>query len=520
MDQKKIWLEAFKKSNRRNPTIEEVSQAAKMGFALPNEETSVTSQSSETVVSPESPATAWREKFKLENGRLPSIDEVRDAKHNGFKNTTPLAGQTVVKTPKKTMPKGKKIILTVVVVGVVSIIGVFIWGNQYYSQGATAKRTLAILKSQNATQYANHFIWADSKKAISKDSVKPFVNQMAKLSWSQGDEATTYNQLINQKDTDGYVFKQNGRKFLLFPNYQLQITPVDLKLTTNNKGITLKVNGNEVGVSDSDSYTKKITHQASGLYKFTASGKVSGQDVSASDSRTINQNDNVNLSIDMISFDVNSNLKSGDLYVGGTKIGTLNDGLLKVNKVPISKGAKAYVEADFGGHTIRSSKTNLNDLYDGESINLDADGLMTQSDASSTLSSMYNALGSYASSKTDSNDMSMFKDGANNKSYQDYKQMIKHNLNDAKRHAESVTFNTPDVQSVTQTGLNTADATYQVKTDFYYSSDTDPDGHSYGDLTQTYQLIAHMIYDKRSKSWQIDSIDGNQKKISEDNNVK
>jgi len=221
----------------------------------------------------------------------------------------------------------------------------------------------------------------------------------------------------------------------------------------------------------------------------------------------------------MISFDVNSNLSSGDLYVGDTKVGTLSDGLIEVKNMPVSKGAKAYVQTKFGDQTIRTSKTSLQNLYDGESITLDAEGLMTDDAADQTISSMYDAIGSYASNEEDPDSLTMFKNGANNKAYQDYKQMIRHNLHDAKRNAESVSFNTPSVKSVKQTSLTTADAVYQVKTDFYYSSETDEDNDTSGDLTQTYELTAHMVYDKRSEAWQIESIDSDQKKISEDSNV-
>ena len=44
----------------------------------------------------------------------------------------------------------------------------------------------------------------------------------------------------------------------------------------------------------------------------------------------------VNLSVEYLSFTVKSNLKDGDLYVGGTKIGTLNSGKLDVNKVAVA----------------------------------------------------------------------------------------------------------------------------------------------------------------------------------------
>lgn len=526
MDQKKVWLAAFKEVNHRNPTVEEVTHAAKAGFALPHDEGTTPSHVDDTVVEPTiplvTPATVWREQFKLENGRLPSLDEVRDAKQNGFQSTTPRAQQApepVATITKKPMARGKKIALTIGIIVVAIIIGLFIWGNKYYAKSATANRTLAVLKSGSATKYAKDIVWSDTKKDIKANELTPFVDYMNNDGWSKQRQNNVYDQLMSGSSADDYTFTEVGKHFLFFPNYKLTIKPVNFDVATNNKDITLKMNGKKIGISDSDSYSKPLKRQVSGLYKFTATGKINGQDVATSDERAISSNVNVNLAIDMISFDVNSNLSSGDLYIGNTKIDTLKDGLLQVKKMPISKGATAYVEAKFGDQTIRSSKMSLKDLYDGESIDLNAKGLMTESDADNTISSMYNALGSYASNESDSDTLTMFKNGANNKAYQDYKQMIRHNLHDAKRNAQSVSFNTPDVKSVKQTSLTTADAVYQVKTDFYYSSETDKDGDSYGDLTQTYELTAHMVYDKRSDTWQVDTIDSNQKKISEDSTV-
>lgn len=147
MDQKKVWLAAFKAANHRNPTIEEVSKAAEQGFVLPNDDVTKTSQADETVAPATplvTPAIAWREKFKSDNGREPSLDEVRDAKQSGFQSTTPLAQPTsepVNAVPRTPMAKGKKIALTVGIVVVAIIIGLFIWGNKYYAKTATANRT-------------------------------------------------------------------------------------------------------------------------------------------------------------------------------------------------------------------------------------------------------------------------------------------------------------------------------------------------------------------------------------------
>jgi len=529
MDQKKEWLADFKAKNHRNPTIEEVTEASKNGFVLVG--SSVFNQSEEERVTAKPVITLaekWRDKFELVNGRLPNLEEVRQAKSAGFNSVTPLAiKQTenepnpVPRVPRQKMSQGKKIAITTGVVVIAIGIALVTWGTKYYAKAATAQRTLKVLKSESAAQYAKNFVWSDTKKKIDQDALSPFINNMASAKWSNQREKDIYNLMLSGQNDDGFIFKRTGNAFLVFPKYQLTVKPVDFNVSTNNKGMTLKMNGTTIGKSNSNRYSKAFKHQVSGLYQFNATGKISGQDVATSDERKIDSSTDVNLAIEMISFDVNSNLSSGDLYIGETKVGTLKDGLLSVKNMPVSKGAKAYVQANFGDQTVRTSKTSktsLKDLYDGESINLNADDLLTEDDANSTISSMYDALGSYASQEEDPDNLAMFKNGANNKAYQDYKKMIRHNLHDAKRNAESVSFKSPNVKSVKQTSLTTADAVYQVKTDFRYTTDEDND--SYGDLTQTFELTAHMVYDKRNKAWQVESIDSDQKKISEDNNVK
>ena len=75
-----------------------------------------------------------------------------------------------------------------------------------------------------------------------------------------------------------------------------------------------------------------------------ASGKVNDQDITVSSEENVTSKTEVNLSVEYLSFTVKSNLKDGDLYVGGTKIGTLNSGKLDVNKVAVAGSSAVYVK--------------------------------------------------------------------------------------------------------------------------------------------------------------------------------
>ena len=150
---------------------------------------------------------------------------------------------------------------------------------------------------------------------------------------------------------------------------------------------------------------------------------------------------------------------------------------------------------------------------------------MTKSDADALLtniSSLLSKVGakdssSYSSDVTASD---VFVDGSSNKAYTDFTEMISNNKTKSKRTAESINFGPIDVQDVKSTGKKTADVTFKIKEDFNYSSDTDPDKHTSGTLTQTFLLKAHVKYDKDESKWLVDSIDSDQKKLSDSDNVK
>lgn len=511
MTTKEEWLNNFKAEHGREPTIEEFSAAKAQQFSTQERDDHHTNDI----------AQQWAQQFEQENGRRPSMQEFSAAKQNEFQKTTSQAAEkqsaTIVSRPTPPMSKGKKVTFIVVAIAVIAIIAGYLIGNHYYSRSSSMQRAVKTLKSYDTSEYAQQMVWSDTHKRVTKSDLQPMVQYLSSEKMS---DATLRSWIST--GTDGLTLQNNGHKFLIFPNYQLTAKPVNIHLITNHKDINIGLNGKKLLTTDSDGYTTTLKHQIPGEYNFTATGSINGGSVKTSNTNFIggSQEKNVDLSITFISFTIESNLEGGDVYVGNNKIGIIENGKANVNHVAVSKGANVYVQKQVGSDTLRTKSTPLTDVNDDDYLTLDAEGLLTQTDADSLISDMSSLMNSYASNESDPSDAdTVFTGGVQNKGYQDFKKMIQHNLHDSKRNADSISFSDTSVQKVEPTGKSAANVVFHIKYDFYYSSDTDDDNDTYGDMYQTFELIAHTVYNKSKDKWQIDSIDPNQKKISEDDNV-
>ena len=113
-----------------------------------------------------------------------------------------------------------------------------------------------------------------------------------------------------------------------------------------------------------------------------ASGKVDDQDITVSSEENVTSKTEVNLSVEYLSFTVKSNLKDGDLYVGGTKVGTLNSGKLDVNKVEVAGSSAVYVKKNFeDGSSIKTETLPIKKIYEDQTVTLDADGVLDRDTA-------------------------------------------------------------------------------------------------------------------------------------------
>lgn len=407
----------------------------------------------------------WMKAFKTYVGRQPLPEEFLLGKSSGYDVSTIhkfISDGKAAKPAKPAMAKSKKILMIAgIVVAVLALTG-YSFGSYYYSRGQVAERyeTAAKKSFKDSLEYQ---VWSDTKKEIKTSEVK----------YTDTKNTTTYSksQLMS-----GERMQKVGRQFLIFPKWRVVVDPGTVDLTVNTADLNLTINGVSYGTTDGNNYTAELKHLYPGTYNFVASGKVNDQDITVSSEENVTSRTEVNLSVKYLSFTVKSNLKDGDLYVGGTKVGTLSSGKLDVNKVAVAGSSAVYVKKNFDdGSSIKTETLSIKKISEGQTVTLDADGVLDRDTADRLLTAAYGKFGSYASNHNTTPDgvSDIFLNGTDDTMYKDVIADIDKNTTGAKnRSADSITFSDVDVTNVVQTGEKTFKVTFTAVYDFYYAYDS------------------------------------------------
>lgn len=407
----------------------------------------------------------WMKAFKTYVGRQPLPEEFLLGKSSGYDVSTIhkfISDGKAAKPAKPAMAKSKKILMIAgIVVAVLALTG-YSFGSYYYSRGQVAERyeTAAKKSFKDSLEYQ---VWSDTKKEIKTSEVK----------YTDTKNTTTYSksQLMS-----GERMQKVGRQFLIFPKWRVVVDPGTVDLTVNTADLNLTINGVSYGTTDGNNYTAELKHLYPGTYNFVASGKVNDQDITVSSEENVTSRTEVNLSVKYLSFTVKSNLKDGDLYVGGTKVGTLSSGKLDVNKVAVAGSSAVYVKKNFDdGSSIKTETLSIKKISEGQTVTLDADGVLDRDTADRLLTAAYGKFGSYASNHNTTPDgvSDIFLNGTDDTMYKDVIADIDKNTTGAKnRSADSITFSDVDVTNVVQTGEKTFKVTFTAVYDFYYGYDS------------------------------------------------
>lgn len=407
----------------------------------------------------------WMKAFKTYVGRQPLPEEFLLGKSSGYDVSTIhkfISDGKAAKPAKPGMAKSKKIVMIAgIVVAVLALTG-YSFGSYYYSRGQVAERyeTAAKKSFKDSLEYQ---VWSDTKKEIKTSEVK----------YTDPKNTTTYSksQLMS-----GERMQKVGRQFLIFPKWRVVVDPGTVDLTVNTADLNLTINGVSYGTTDGNNYTAELKHLYPGTYNFVASGKVNDQDITVSSEENVTSRTEVNLSVKYLSFTVKSNLKDGDLYVGGTKVGTLSSGKLDVNKVAVAGSSAVYVKKNFDdGSSIKTETLSIKKISEGQTVTLDADGVLDRDTADRLLTAAYGKFGSYASNHNTTPDgvSDIFLNGTDDTMYKDVIADIDKNTTGAKnRAADSITFSDVDVTEVVQTGEKTFKVTFTAVYDFYYGYDS------------------------------------------------
>ncbi|MEQ9810439.1 zinc ribbon domain-containing protein [Streptococcus jiangjianxini] len=402
----------------------------------------------------------WIAAFEKFVGRKPSPKEFKAGKENHFdlRIIHQFLGQTSKKARKPLRDKKRYLYIAGGVLAT-AILGVYLFGNHYYSRESVAKRYLET--SDTIDQQLEYEVWSDSQKPIKESEV----SYLTKSTISKP-------ELVDL--LSGNTMAEVGRKWLVFPEWKVMVQPADTTISTNTKGMTISINDKRWEKSDSDHFSKTIRLYP-GDYHFSLTGKLDDQEVSTSSKQTLKRDEHVALDIAYLSFTVNSNLADGDLYVGSKKITRLSNGKAEVSNLAVTKNAKLSVQKTFEDASKVTSNTYLiKNIEDGDSVTLDVKGVLDRDTADQLLTAAYRKLGDYEDNHTTPDGLTeIFQGGATNSMYKDVVNMIETNTTNAKnRPAESISFDDIDVTNVKQVSAKKYVVDFTVVNSFYYAYDS------------------------------------------------
>lgn len=411
------------------------------------------------------------------------------------------AATTANRHPRQPWSKKKK--WTWSGIGIVAVLLVIfgVWGSQHYSRAATLDRTIADIKSGH--RLTNDFSSDSSSLKLNSQKLLP-VNRYYR------DHAQALNQLkqallTNGRSTDGhFAYLQRGHRLLFFPNYQIVVTPVYPKVTTNHTGNVINLDHQTVATANSDEFTQTLPALVPGEYHLQATGKIGGKQLTNSGDYHITSSKTYDLKLTTISVDLRT-VPASAIYLNGKKIGTADtSGVYTLTNEPWSSDMAVYGQYTSNEGTATTSTKNLQKSDDQGSVDLDYHDMISEGDASDFFDQVANceqglSIHEDTDDATDDNGNSLsdyFLNGSANSNYSEIYKMCRGFYDDDALDSIDVD-NT--VQSVKPGPNKTSLVTFKTEYDFGLSDEDYDHVQTFqytatlqladADSSQTYQIV-------------------------------
>ncbi|MEN1967374.1 hypothetical protein WMZ97_04765 [Lentibacillus sp. N15] len=196
--------------------------------------------------------------------------------------------KTTTAQPMKKMSKKSKIFIGIGALVVVLLIVAYQVGASMTSKDKMVEKFEDAVTKKDAATVAE-LLQSDSKKIkINKDSVAGFIDYYSenpsefdyivehlKDQVKEYDKNADKAKANSEENKDMYALNltEDGKKFAIYKNYTIQVSPVYFKVSTNFKDTDILLNDKVIATSDSDDFTKEVGPFLPGSYKFTAKYK-------------------------------------------------------------------------------------------------------------------------------------------------------------------------------------------------------------------------------------------------------
>jgi len=258
------------------------------------------------------------------------------------------------------------VLLASLVVLLVAGVGLYKYGEHYYSREKQIERYQEVLAKNDPKELAETVVSADKNFKPKANNLSTFTNY-TKDNKDYSNYISENLQNINDKSQDLYL-KKDGKYFFLFDKYDLVLQPFYLDVNTNVEDMQLKVNDKDEGTSDSEDYTWKLGPLVPGAYRLDGSFQSNGQEEEIEQkvdqvNREGLENDGsreLSFAAKKVKFDIDSDISSGELLFNGQSVGTIEDGELDEVGFIWNEDGNLQIKQELGDLELLSSPMDFN----------------------------------------------------------------------------------------------------------------------------------------------------------------
>ena len=270
----------------------------------------------------------------------------------------------------KTINKRNKTILISSLAAIVVIVALLAVGNYATSEATVCSKLNDAIKNYNSSELANYVTCSDPRLVVNEDSLKPFIQYLKDNPSYTSEILSSINSQANSNSSSTGDFKliSNGKKYLFFPNYVLQLPACFVTITTDSKNTVVSLNNKALYTASSDDYSKQCGPFLPGSYEFTASLKTDYAsakghvDVILSN-ENYNSND-VNLPLDGKKLNIYSNFEDSEIIINGKDTGVEVKNINALMPIPTDGSCKVNLQRKFPWGNMTTNEVVVSDNMD------------------------------------------------------------------------------------------------------------------------------------------------------------
>lgn len=285
--------------------------------------------------------------------------------------------QAINKQQKKSKNVKKKNILIFSGLGlVVLLIAGYVILNKMNSPSHLVKEFEEAINEEDSESLASILTTEEKELEINKDTMDAFIKLYSSKS---SDLRNMINQLEAQADGHGSGYSmypvelvKDGKKFLLFDNYKLNLLPVYINVSTTYADTDILVNGEKIATADEEYFSDEVgpitpgVHTVKAVYDTGFFHLDKETEVEASDPGIASLVD-LHLEGDNVSFDLSTNrydqLSSVKLYINGKETDYDLTEESRIGPLLTDGTMNASFEADFPWGTMKTEEVPIDDSY-------------------------------------------------------------------------------------------------------------------------------------------------------------